>query len=713
VAPEGSAPKELTTMRKEYISYINDLPLSISLQSINEYPIHWHNSLEIIFVLEGTVNVLIESGNYEVLANELEIINCDEAHSIYSKEQSKVLIFHIDPTFFEKYYADMENIYFYTNSSEEGAQQEEKYDVLRKYLSILACEIIQKNENFDDQIESVLVKLLFHLINNFHYLNYDDNELKENEVQFERYHRISKYIYNNYMNKISLQDIADQEYLSSYYLSHQLKDMAGTNFKELLNIVRVDESIKLLLDTDKTISDISEDIGFSHSRYYNKSFKTHYNCTPLQFRKKYHIPEGAFESFKKMQTYDLTEGLQYLSYHLEDYDRFNYTNKIIKLKTDFALSGTSLHHVWKDKINLGEAKELTKAREQEYVKTIQESIRFKNGIVQNLFGKEMKIYFNENVSFLNWTEVEKLLEFLMNISLEPLIILDQTFEDKSSFIKLLESFILYFADLYGIEVVTQWKFQSSKDLSTEYIYITQGILKKYGLKKLVENPFDVPNTINTIYDSSYMLPYIIHNFINDNANSNTNDLLTLKAFDTVEENSILNNELFIGSPGFLTLNGIKKDSYYAYYLLSKLGNEVIDQGDGYIITRKEDDLQILLYSYSDELNNLIKLEDLSKGKGSKNITERKVSLSIKNLVYDYKVIKYEIGEKVGSAYDIWLSMGKPKRLSYDEWKILNKISSPNISLSYAKKNAVYNNIVKIEGYGSTLIVLQKVQKHLF
>ena len=697
-------------MRKKYISYMNDLPISISLQSINDYPIHWHNTLEIIFVLEGTVNVLIESGNYEVFEREIEIINCDEAHKIYSKEKNKILIFHIDPTFFEKYYNDMENIYFYTNSSEEGAQQEAKYDVLRNYLSIIACEAIQKSENFDDQIESVLVKLLFHLINNFHYLNYDEKDLKENAIQFERYHRIRKYIYNNYMNKISLQDIASQEYLSSYYLSHQIKYMAGTNFKELLNNVRVDESIKLLLDTDKTISDISEDVGFSHSRYYNKSFKDYYKCTPLQYRKKYYIPDGKFDVLTKIQTYDLIEALEYLSYYLENYDRFNYTNKIIKLQTDFMLRGTSLQHIWKEKINLGEAKELIKAREQGYLRSIQESIGFENGIVQNLFGKEMKIYFNENISFLNWDEVEKLLEFLMDISLEPLIILNQTFDDKNSFIKLLESFILYFADIYGIEVIKQWKFQASKDLSIEYIDISRKIFEKYELTNLIEDPFNVPPTVNTIYDSSYMLPYIIHNFLNINSNNN---LLTLKAFDTVEENSILNNELFFGSPGLLTLNGIKKDSYYAYYLLSQLGNEIIEQGDGYIITRQDEDIQVLLYSYSDELNTLIKLEDLSKGKGRKNITERKTSLSIKNLVHDYKVIKYEIGEKIGSAYDIWLCMGKPKRLGYDEWKILSKISSPNVSLSYAKKTAVYNNIIKIEGYGSTLIVLQKVQKHLF
>ncbi|MGH4050917.1 MAG: helix-turn-helix domain-containing protein [Clostridium sp.] len=695
-------------MRKEYISYMNDLPINISLENILDYPIHWHNSIEIIFVLEGTINVLIESGNYEVYEREIEIINCDEAHRIHSKENNKVLIFHLDPAFFEKYYDDMKNIYFYTNSSEEGAQREEKYDILRRYLSILACEVIQKNENFDDQIDSILVKLLFHLINNFHYLNYDDKKPQENQIQFQRYHRIITYIYNNYMNKISLQDIANQEYLSSYYLSHQIKDMAGTSFKELVNNVRVDKSIKLLLDTDKTILEISLDVGFSHTRYYNKSFKDYNNITPLQFRKKYSIVDDIYESSKKKESYDLSQTLQYLSSYLEDYDRFNYTNKIIKLQTDFSLTSSELKHKWKENINLGQAKELIKAREQGYLRTLQNNIGFENGIVQNLFGKEMKIYFNENVMFLNWNEVEKLLEFLMDISLVPLIILNQIFEDKNSFIKLLESFILYFADIYGFEVIRLWKFQASSDLSIEYINICLEIFQKYKLQNLIKTPFNVSPAINTIYDSSYMLPYIIHNFIN-----NSSGLHALKAFDTVEETSILNNELFFGSPGLLTLDGIKKASYYAYYLLSKLGNEVIDQGDGYIITRQDKDIQVLLYSYSDELNSLIKLEDLYKGKGSKNITERKISLSIKNLFHDYKVIKYEIGEKIGSAYDIWLRMGKPKRLGYDEWKILTKISAPNVSLSYAKKTAVYNNIIKIEGYGSTLIVLQEVQKHLF
>ena len=118
--------------------------------------------------------------------------------------------------------------------------------------------------------------------------------------------------------------------------------MSGASFSELVNIVRVDESIKLLLDTDKTISDISLDVGFSHARYYNKSFKDHYKCTPLQFRKKYDLPEEKFDSFKQINTLDLSDSLQYFSFYLEDYDRFNFTNKIIKLQTDLLFPSTEL-----------------------------------------------------------------------------------------------------------------------------------------------------------------------------------------------------------------------------------------------------------------------------------------------------------------------------------------------------------------------------------
>lgn len=694
-------------MRREYMIFTDNLPVDVSLETVEEYPLHWHNCLEIIFVLKGTVHVQIEADTYEVREREIEMVNADEPHAIYSDDkENKILILKVDLDFFERYYNDVKNIYFYTNSSEEGIQEKEKYQVLRRYLAILACEAIQKSDDYDEEIEKYTVKLLFHLLNNFHYLMYDEEEARENYVQFQRYHRISKFIYNNYMNKISLQDIAKQEFLSSYYLSHEIKNMAGTNFMDFLNSTRVHESVKLLLDTEKTISEISEEVGFSHTRYYNKYFKMCYNVTPLQYRKKNYLREEKYENAKKCKELDISCAIEHLAFYLEDYDRFNYRKEIVKIGFDASINKDEpLNDYWREVINLGDAIELLKEREQSFVKDIQENIGFKHGIVQYLFHKDMRIYFNENIDFLNWNEVEKLMEFLVDIQLVPIIILDKMFDHIESFLRLLESFILYFTDLYGMEQVGMWKFRVSVDLPKEYIDAAQKLFDKYQLEDIMEEPFKEEDVVNPVFDGSYMVPYIIHNFINGKG-----DMLFLKAYDTVEESSVMNNELFFGASGITTLNGIRKASYHAYYFLSKLGSVLVEKGDGHIVTRDEDNYQILLYSFREELDQV---KDISKERMKKDAAEREISLSIKNLQYDYKVTVYEVGQETGSAFSNWVSMGKPKRLSDEEMNVLYSISQPRISLDFAKKKPVYNLISRLEGYGAVLITLQKVQKHKF
>ena len=260
-------------MRKEYVTYNSDLPIQITYATIKEYPLHWHNAIEIVYVLKGKINISIDTDNFELYENELEIINVDESHRLYSNEDNKILLFHIDQSFFEKYYKDIKNIYFYTNTSDLGAQEGEEYIIFRTLLAKLLCESVQKVENYDEEIESILIDLLFHLINNFHYLIYDQEELKDNKEQLERYHRISKYIFNNYNNNITLQAIAKKEFLSPHYLSHEIKNVTGYSFTDLINLTRVEESVKLLLDTDMSIYEISEEVGFSHTRYFNKHFK--------------------------------------------------------------------------------------------------------------------------------------------------------------------------------------------------------------------------------------------------------------------------------------------------------------------------------------------------------------------------------------------------------------------------------------------------------
>ena len=150
-------------MRKEHVEYLKDLPIGVYLANIMEYPLHWQDSIEILFVLRGTITLGVETETYTLIEKEIEIINPNEVYRIESKDDDNlVLILDIDPNFFERYYDDAKDIFYYTNSSDDNVQEEEKYYILRKFISILVYEVISKLDDYEDSIEDNLVEMMYH-----------------------------------------------------------------------------------------------------------------------------------------------------------------------------------------------------------------------------------------------------------------------------------------------------------------------------------------------------------------------------------------------------------------------------------------------------------------------------------------------------------------------------------------------------------------------
>ncbi|AYD41159.1 helix-turn-helix domain-containing protein [Clostridium fermenticellae] len=687
-------------MRREYISYPQDIPVLISCVNVTEYPIHWHNSIEILYVLKGNFYITIDSDKYELVERDIEIVNIDEAHSVFAREKDNLLlIFHIDPNFFEKYYSDIQNMFFYTNMTDDNGQVGEEYDELRILLSMIICEAVQKQDNYDEEIEDILVKILYHLINNFHYLTNSMEDIGENEEILERYHRIIKYIFNNYNDNITLQKIAEKEFLSTHYLSHGIKDTTGYSFTDLLNLTRADEAIKLLLDTDKTISEISEEVGFSHTRYFNKHFKIHFKSSPSQFRKKYKVDQDTFEDQKKIRFIELSKAFEFISYYLEDYDRFNYEDKITKIYLNMENTIGEFYKGFKKIINVGDAFDLLIEDNKDILRNIQVEIGFKCARVLNVFSHDMGVF--KESKFYNWNRVCDVFEFLDSIGLNILIVIDQEFT-ANEFKIVLNSFLSYFNEIEGIDF-DSFKFQFSSRVDDEYESEISEFLLDYYKFDFIKDKFVLEDNINFIYDTAYMLPFTIDSTINKNRNMDV-----LRAFDVLDNQVNLTNEVFFGYPGFINDKKIKKPLYYAYFLMNKLGDTLVDKNDNYIVTKSNKEYQILLFSYHEDIDNFNLPENFSKFRGSKNITEKKFSLNIVGVHSDVRVITYEINEKVGSSYNYWIDMGKPKRLSKEEKEILHKASFPRIHFRSIKKSTVLNIRTRIQGYGAVLIVIKEV-----
>lgn len=688
-------------MRREYIIYPQDMPVTISYANMTEYPIHWHNSIEILYVIKGKFYITIDSDKYELVENDIEIVNIDEAHSITSSDKdNRMLIFHIDPNFYQKYYSDIQNVFFYTNITDENGQKGEEYDELRTFLARIICEAVQRQDNYDGEIENILVNMLYHLINNFHYLTSGMEDLTEDQEMLERYHRIIKYIYNNYNYNITLQEIAQKEFLNTYYLSHEIKDATGYSFTDLLNLTRVDEAIKLLLDTDKTISEISDEVGFSHIRYFNKHFKTRFKCSPNQYRKKFKTDEGNFEKQKKVKILELSDSIEFIAYYLEDYDRFNYEEKITKIDLNMSESIGHFDKTFKEIINIGDTFELLIEDNKDILEMIQDEIGFKYARLLNVFSQDMGVF--PDAKFYNWNRAGDIFEFLDTIGIGMLIVLDDNGFTREEFKKVLKSFLNYFSETDTIDF-NSFKFQFASGMDKSFIKeISDFLAQNYKFEVLKED-FSYDDSINFIFDTAYMIPFIINKMINKRGS-----MSILRAFDVLDKQVDLTNEVFLGYPGLINDKGIKKPSYYAFFLMNKLGDTLVDKGDGYVVTKSDGEYQILLYSYHEDIDNLNISGDFSKFKGSRDITEKKFSLNIVGILKAVRIVTYEIDEKVGSSYNYWIDMGKPKRLSKEEKEILHKASFPRIYFKSMKKSTVINIQAEIRGYGSVIIIIKEV-----
>jgi len=93
-----------------------------------------------------------------------------------------------------------------------------------------------------------------------------------------------KYMYEHYTDKLTLQDIAEECFISSWHLSKLLNQYTGKGFFEIINIIRLDKAKELLKNTSNKIQDISEEVGFQDVTHFSRIFKNYVGVSPKEFR---------------------------------------------------------------------------------------------------------------------------------------------------------------------------------------------------------------------------------------------------------------------------------------------------------------------------------------------------------------------------------------------------------------------------------------------
>ena len=270
----------------ERISYPDDFPIHITIAEIDDYPIHYHQDIEFVCVLKGEVKLKNGYCHYVLKEGDTFTNSGHEVHSLASTgEENVVALIQISTRFFSQYFPDLSKSCYRTYSNKAHTP---RHDNLREKLLQILLRYCTKSFSYKTECTYLMVDTIRYLEKYFNLFAFEGDMVVNfedgNPVATERISRIISYIYQHYTEKITLQDLSDMEHLSTFYLSHIIKSCTGMNFREFLCFARVEWSEIDLLDTNKKISRIAHDVGFSTTAYYEKYFKKWFRETPQEHR---------------------------------------------------------------------------------------------------------------------------------------------------------------------------------------------------------------------------------------------------------------------------------------------------------------------------------------------------------------------------------------------------------------------------------------------
>lgn len=485
------------------------VPIKVFLHSVNKLKMHWHKHLEILLVLQGSINIRIGNDEYLLKENDLILINANEIHNTTrTNEDNTILALQIDTQHYDGYFHGFGKRVFDCKSFMYGEGEQERFDIIRRHLAKIIWELNKRKQGHSFTIGSELLLLAEHLLNNFHNQILEEDKFEDINKDINRLNSIISYINNNFDRGVTLQEVADNENLNVYYLSHYIKKFLGITFQEYVNAIRLEKAIVLLARTDKTITDVAFESGFPSVKSLNNLFRNVHNCTPSEFRKEnknkaknlYNLSPDQ-EGLRSRSYFDVDRNAAflklytYLEHNLSGED-YIYSNVKEFINIDGKKDGIEHDFYWKRLTTFGRAAEGLRKSWQNQLKELQSEVGFEYIRFHGIFSDEMMIcnIGEEGKIIYNWSYVDELFDFFKEVNIKPFVELgfmpseirksDETIfwwkanisqpRDIRLWTDLVKEFIKHCINRYGLKEVETWYFEVWNEPDLEHLFWVGG-----------------------------------------------------------------------------------------------------------------------------------------------------------------------------------------------------------------------------------------------
>ena len=237
--------------------------MRIDTENNMNFPKHIHQSFEIMFVTDGTMDVTVDRRDYTLKKGDAIFIFPNQVHSLRS-DKSEHITFVFSPLLVNAYFSKIKD-----KIPASPVFGPDEYITKALYSLSADSSVILK--------KGVLYSVCAAFDKNTEYVPPD--------YKSRHFYEIFSYIENNYTKECSLSEAAKQIGMNYSYVSRDFARLVGMSFNDYVNLMRLNMACHLLKNTEYSITECALESGFGSTHTFNRNFKERYGVTPYKYRK--------------------------------------------------------------------------------------------------------------------------------------------------------------------------------------------------------------------------------------------------------------------------------------------------------------------------------------------------------------------------------------------------------------------------------------------
>lgn len=249
----------------------------------------------LIFITNGIINAQLNERPIEISAPGVLCLSMDDKLQVLNRDSISAQSFSFHPDFFKTSRIFETQTYkpgnlkiqvglslFQRDNSQTGMLHisSKAYPQLLEWFFVLGTEVYaHSNALWVCRIKKYLIQILKLLED----LN---RQCEQSPIDL-----VLDYIYTNYSQKITLEDLTNCAHLNRISLNEMFQKRCGCTAMGYLLSYRLKVAGDLLVHTDMTLDEIARSIGFQYDTYFIKQFTAKREMSPTAFRNIYRNPQ--------------------------------------------------------------------------------------------------------------------------------------------------------------------------------------------------------------------------------------------------------------------------------------------------------------------------------------------------------------------------------------------------------------------------------------